>query len=1129
MSFSSNTNIASLQAQSYINNTSTFQSKTINRVTSGLRIVNSGDDAAGLAIANGLRSDQTVLTQGIRNANDGLSQLQIVDGGINNISKLLDRARSLATQSASGTFTGSRTVLNNEFSSVLQEIDRQAQSIGLNTGGSFARSLSVFIGGGKTSNGVSATANGSVAVDLSASTVDAQSLGLKGVQVRGASGTDIGTGSSTTSLAQVLANTTNANSQAASSTTRFTLRGPGFSSAGVDISVNTNGVGSTSDLVSRINGAIEAAGSAGTQSATALKNANIKASVVTDSSGRQQLAFTSPTTGFQVEAGDRTANALLGNFERNAVVTGTNTAVKVDTNGGTNGSLQLKFNGGSTQTFTLTDNGSGGSTSKGSIVAQLNANSTFASSAVASLDGNQVVIRSKSNTSTSQIEVVTTGLSTQLGLTGQNVTAASASTGADVQVKVQGSRAVPSGGVYVATTGSGTTETITGANNAVSFTVAGVTQAITLTQGVNLTKQQIADDINTSIAAGALNNKLRASVLSDGQTLAFTALNAGDSVTVETPGANSANTDLGLVGGTVASSNVFLNSDTIRVRIQGGSLDSPVELSLNQTTGGTTTVESVLTDLTSRVVNNSSLQSAGITLSTAAAGNNLVFKSASGESFEVSVTGDSENKLGFGSFVVNASNEFDYSTITSASALTPAFERAYSTQTATLEVSLNGGAGSSNAINVTQLADRAIVTGTARGAGAIASATGNLIFTVGATTVTTSIVNAATLNTAVAAINTAITGAGGDATGSVAELVGTGANTQLRIRSAQGANTVVISATSSAAALADLGLTANQTATGNSVATVRQDIADQINTAISGDAELRNAGLRATIEAGGELKLASSNGTNFRVQSFSSQSLNLGFGTKGSSYTGATTTGAPATSATLNSGGANQSQSLAFSPILFGGDDQAVSITASDTQGVKQSLSVTLRNDATARSGRTIDEAVKTINDSLQQSNNETLKRIFAVKENAGGSESIRFVSTVQGFEVGIGATAGGTGFSQPTGGIDKSAVVGTGSNSSIDSQSAAEAAVEALSDAVTALGNAQAVVGRGQNQFSYAVNLAQSQLTNLAASESRIRDADLAQEAANLSKAQIQLQAGIAALAQANSAPQQVLSLLRG
>src|SRR5258708_8046143 len=101
MAFDINTNIASLQAQQYLRTNSDFQSKTINRVTSGLRIVSSGDYAAGLAIANGYRSDQAVLNQGVRNANDGLSTLQIVDGGINYISMLLDRARTLATQSAS--------------------------------------------------------------------------------------------------------------------------------------------------------------------------------------------------------------------------------------------------------------------------------------------------------------------------------------------------------------------------------------------------------------------------------------------------------------------------------------------------------------------------------------------------------------------------------------------------------------------------------------------------------------------------------------------------------------------------------------------------------------------------------------------------------------------------------------------------------------------------------------------------------------------------------------------------------------------------------------------------------------------------------------------------------------------
>ena len=64
-----------------------------------------------------------------------------MDGGISNISQLLDRARTLATQSASVTFTGDRKVLNSEFQSVLAEINRQATSIGLNQGGTFATTL----------------------------------------------------------------------------------------------------------------------------------------------------------------------------------------------------------------------------------------------------------------------------------------------------------------------------------------------------------------------------------------------------------------------------------------------------------------------------------------------------------------------------------------------------------------------------------------------------------------------------------------------------------------------------------------------------------------------------------------------------------------------------------------------------------------------------------------------------------------------------------------------------------------------------------------------------------------------------------------------------------------------------
>ena len=175
------TNVDSLNAQMNLKNNSAFQSKTINQLTSGYRINQSGDDAAGLAIANAFRSNIAELQQGVANANDGVGQLQIVDGGLNNISNLLDRMKTLATQSASGTFTGNRATLNQEYSALVSEITRQASNINLNNGGKLNTLLTVYIGG---ANSVS---NAGINVDLSGSNnaVDATSLNLAATNILG--------------------------------------------------------------------------------------------------------------------------------------------------------------------------------------------------------------------------------------------------------------------------------------------------------------------------------------------------------------------------------------------------------------------------------------------------------------------------------------------------------------------------------------------------------------------------------------------------------------------------------------------------------------------------------------------------------------------------------------------------------------------------------------------------------------------------------------------------------------------------------------------------------------------------------------------------------------------------------
>ena len=330
MPFSIQTNVNSLIAQENLRVNSNFQSQTIQRLTSGYRINQSGDDAAGLAIANKFRSDTAELTQGVRNANDGISTLQIIDGGMNNIGKMLDRLKTLATQSSSETFTGDRAVLNKEYQTLVNEIDRQAQGIGLSTGGHFAKSMGVYVGGGTTASGATDSANGTITLDLSTSVVDSKALGLRTSQLtmQSAAGTNLAVASSTS-----VGNIVNVNGSGGTAKATFQLSGPGFSA--IDISVDLTTSDTTQTVADKLNAAIQGAGNAGTPEAKLLRAANIQAGAVSDTSGNEQLSFTSSSTAFQVVAGTTTANALMGHFDPSSTNAATGASVSQSIETGT--------------------------------------------------------------------------------------------------------------------------------------------------------------------------------------------------------------------------------------------------------------------------------------------------------------------------------------------------------------------------------------------------------------------------------------------------------------------------------------------------------------------------------------------------------------------------------------------------------------------------------------------------------------------------------------------------------------------------------------------------------------------------------------------------------------------------
>jgi flagellin len=128
-----NTNISALTAQRNLTRAQSGLEKSIQRLSTGLRINGAVDDAAGLAISDRLTAQIRGLNQAVRNANDGVSALQTADGSLNEVSNLLQRARELSVQSANDSNSASdRASLNAEVSSILSELDRLASTVQFN-------------------------------------------------------------------------------------------------------------------------------------------------------------------------------------------------------------------------------------------------------------------------------------------------------------------------------------------------------------------------------------------------------------------------------------------------------------------------------------------------------------------------------------------------------------------------------------------------------------------------------------------------------------------------------------------------------------------------------------------------------------------------------------------------------------------------------------------------------------------------------------------------------------------------------------------------------------------------------------------------------------------------------------
>jgi flagellin len=177
-----NTNLFSLNAQKNVSRIQASLGRSIERLSSGLRINTARDDAAGLAISLKLSVHIRSLHQAVRNAQDGISVVQIAEGGMNEVHNILMRMRELAQQAASGTLSsGDRTALQNEFTDLKSEITRISDTVEFNglkllNGDLSATGVSLQVGINNTANDRIKVSGGSF------NDLDASALGLSGTQ-----------------------------------------------------------------------------------------------------------------------------------------------------------------------------------------------------------------------------------------------------------------------------------------------------------------------------------------------------------------------------------------------------------------------------------------------------------------------------------------------------------------------------------------------------------------------------------------------------------------------------------------------------------------------------------------------------------------------------------------------------------------------------------------------------------------------------------------------------------------------------------------------------------------------------------------------------------------------------------
>jgi flagellin len=560
-------NISAMYAENNLNNTTNSLNTVLQQLSSGSKINSGADDAAGLSLVNGLQANSQALAQSQTNSQEGVGLLQVADGALSQVTSLLNRAVTLATEASNGTLNASQdTAANQEYQSILSEVSNIGSTTTYNGQGVFGSSTNIYTG--------DSTAQGSSIDNLNIRSLSSSNVGDSSGVMAYSSGTnnvfvDLSTTGKNASISDTLGASTATTTVAVSYLSKGANGSAVNSTANISVGAGSNYANTAQGLISAINGAglgltasfgtAAQAGSAATSTATSADATNN--ALLT---GSTDTGIIISGAGLGVNNNSSAAGYSNGAGEVGTVAVSTST----DTLGGTltvvgaDGASHAITLGTANSTDTLVNLESNINAANYGVTASINtASVTNASGAHAAgtlmtlTSSNAAVTVNGSNITDAQNTAVvtlggTSGVQTTAGATAGSVTANSAT---DTLTGVLSLTAGTAGTSTVLSLGGQTvTQFMANATDTAAVTAAGLTASAN-TAGTVLTFTQTAAQVAGATVALQANGQIQDTAAGTGtavvtQAAAFT-ITQVTATTVGTVSVTNAND--ALTGGTI--------------------------------------------------------------------------------------------------------------------------------------------------------------------------------------------------------------------------------------------------------------------------------------------------------------------------------------------------------------------------------------------------------------------------------------------------------------------------------------------------------------------------------------------------------------------------------------------------